>query len=202
MGVVERKQKIFYKKTKRGNILKVVREHYLRDDVWCSVAGCQQCKNEASSLNPVPESPSNLVSEPHVLVIDTNIALHQIDFLSHESIRNIVIPQTVLHEVRHRSLPVYKRLRDVIDLPSKNFYVFSNEHHSSCYVERVAGESSNDRNDTSIRLAAWWYGSHLQPLGVQAVLLTDDVSCRHKAKEMDITAYSGENSSLVFLLCG
>ncbi|KAF2356115.1 PIN domain [Trinorchestia longiramus] len=190
MGVIERKQKIFYKKTKRGNILKVVREHYLRDDVWCSVAGCQECKGDDSHLSPPTVSPSNLVPKPHILVIDTNVALHQIDFLSHDSVCNVVVPQTVLQEVRHRSLPIYKRLRDVIDLPSKNFYVFSNEHHSACYVERVSGESSNDRNDTSIRLSCWWYSSHLQRLGVHAILLTDDVGCRSKAHEMMLSAYS------------
>jgi len=53
----------------------------------------------------------------------------QIDFLSHDDIKDVVIPQTVLQEVKHRSLPVYKRLRDLIELPEKRFYVFTNEHH-------------------------------------------------------------------------
>uniref|UniRef100_A0A2P2HYD4 Protein DIS3 homolog n=1 Tax=Hirondellea gigas TaxID=1518452 RepID=A0A2P2HYD4_9CRUS len=191
MGIIEKKQKIFYKKTKRGNIIKVVREHYLRDDVWCGVHGCVQCNMETSLLKP-PASASELVAQPHILVLDTNVALHQIDFLCHESIHDVVVPQTVLHEVRHRSLPVYKRLRDIIDLKLKRFYVFTNEHHSACYVDRVSGESSNDRNDASIRLSAWWYGTHLSQHkdNLKVILLTDDVKCRIKAKELEVTSYS------------
>jgi len=33
-------QKTFIKKTRRGNIIKVVREHYLRDDIWSGVGEC------------------------------------------------------------------------------------------------------------------------------------------------------------------
>lgn len=59
----------------------------------------------------------------------------QIDFLSHGSVKDVVVPQTVLQEVRHRSLPVFKRLRDVIDDASKRFYVFNNEHHRLAYLQ-------------------------------------------------------------------
>ena len=42
------KQKTFIKKTKKGAILKVVREHYLRDDIYCGLPSCAECPNEAS----------------------------------------------------------------------------------------------------------------------------------------------------------
>lgn len=44
-------------------------------------------------------------------------------------IRNVVILQTVLQEVRHRSAPVYKRVKDMIHDKEKHFYTFTNEHH-------------------------------------------------------------------------
>ena len=31
------KSKTFVKKTRKGGVTKIVREHYLRDDVWCGV---------------------------------------------------------------------------------------------------------------------------------------------------------------------
>lgn len=37
--------------------------------------------------------------------------------------------QTVLEEVKHRSSPVFKRLRDIIDDSKRRFYIFINEHH-------------------------------------------------------------------------
>jgi hypothetical protein len=34
-------QKTFVRKTRRGNIIKIVREHYLRDDIWCGSPICK-----------------------------------------------------------------------------------------------------------------------------------------------------------------
>jgi hypothetical protein len=34
-------QKTFVRKTRRGNIIKIVREHYLRDDIWCGSPLCK-----------------------------------------------------------------------------------------------------------------------------------------------------------------
>ncbi|XP_069960706.1 exosome complex exonuclease RRP44-like [Cherax quadricarinatus] len=156
MGILERRMKIFYRKTKKGNIMKIVREHYLRDDVWCGLAGCGICKAEQPVLEMVNSSNSTLVPLAHFILIDTNVALHQIDVLCDDSITNVIVPQTVIGEVKHRSLPIYKRLRDLVETSSKKFYVFTNEHHSECYVEREENESANDRNDRAIRVACWW----------------------------------------------
>ena len=35
----------FLKKTRRGNVIKVVREHYLRDDIYCGSSACKDCKH-------------------------------------------------------------------------------------------------------------------------------------------------------------
>ena len=35
----------FLKKTRRGNVIKVVREHYLRDDIYCGSSACTDCKH-------------------------------------------------------------------------------------------------------------------------------------------------------------
>lgn len=60
--------KIFMKKTRRGNILKIVREHYLRDDISCG----------SDVLEPKPLSRSSLITDPHYIIPDTNIILHQV----------------------------------------------------------------------------------------------------------------------------
>lgn len=39
------KGKRFAKKTKRGSVIQVNREHYLRDDIWCGVKECTACKH-------------------------------------------------------------------------------------------------------------------------------------------------------------
>jgi exosome complex exonuclease DIS3/RRP44 len=40
---------------------------------------------------------------------------------------DIVIMQTVLEEVRHRSLPLYNRLNTLLAEPDRRFWNFSNE---------------------------------------------------------------------------
>ena len=136
------KQKTFVKKTKKGSILKVVREHYLRDDIYCGLPSCSECPNEASVESGLTVGPlltkefpprwdkfcsqliwrkpslflqwygecvmswknvrsffsfskSTLIPEPHFLIVDTNVVLHQLDVLEDESIINVVILQVI-----------------------------------------------------------------------------------------------------------
>ncbi len=187
--------KTFVKKTKKGAVLKVVREHYLRDDVWCGVRGCTACRQVDSTLDPSAVSDSNLCSWPHFVLPDTNVVLHQMDFLEDPAITNVILLQVVLQEVKHQNLGVYKRVRDVIGNRDKKFYVFGNEHHRETYIERVGSESANDRNDRSIRVATSWYNQHLTQaikasVVPRVVLLTNDRENCEKAKELGLDAHT------------
>lgn len=73
----------FVKKTRKGGVMKVVREHYLRDDIWCGSAACTKCPIDKPVLEkePVPEVENTLCSYPHYLLLDTNVVLHQVSFL-------------------------------------------------------------------------------------------------------------------------
>jgi len=78
------------RRTRQNKIRKVVREVYLRDDI-------------------VPEP---FEGADQVLVLDTNIVLHQIDLIAEdECVNHVVVPYTVLQEVRHRNMGIYARLR-------------------------------------------------------------------------------------------
>uniref|UniRef100_A0ACB8FIZ4 Exosome catalytic subunit dis3 n=1 Tax=Sphaerodactylus townsendi TaxID=933632 RepID=A0ACB8FIZ4_9SAUR len=194
----------FLKRTRGGAVRKVVREHYLRDDISCGAAGCSLCVEEdeqggagRSFLEAQPfGAASSLCPEPHYLLPDTNLLLHQIDILEDPVIRNVIILQTVLQEVRSRSAPVYKRIKDVITNQEKHFYSFTNEHHKDTYIEQEKGENSNDRNDRAIRVAVKWYNEHLQKLQteekIQVILLTNDRKNKARAVEEGITAYTCE----------
>ncbi|XP_065222316.1 exosome complex exonuclease RRP44 [Planococcus citri] len=196
--------KIFLKKTKRGNILKIVREHYLRDDIGCGSFACDQCLeiNEFANLEEKPPiNVSKAYRNPHYLVVDTNVVLHQIDVLEADVLHNIIILQTVLEEVKHRSSTIYKRLKDLISNTNRKFYVFVNEHHKDTYIEREPGESANDRNDRAIRVAALWYDKHLKEINpdishkkrLRVVLLTDDAANKEKATKEGLFAASIED---------
>ncbi|XP_029458877.1 exosome complex exonuclease RRP44 [Rhinatrema bivittatum] len=189
------KSKTFVKKTRSGGVLKIVREHYLRDDIWCGCVGCGMCPQESPVLQSEPVLESALCRAPHYILPDTNVLLHQVDILEDPVIQNVIVLQTVLQEVRSRSAPVYKRIKDVISKSEKHFYTFTNEHHRETYIEREQGESANDRNDRAIRTAVKWYNEHLRKdsgEALQAILITNDRKNKEKAVEAGIIAYTCE----------
>uniref|UniRef100_A0A671DNZ0 DIS3 homolog, exosome endoribonuclease and 3'-5' exoribonuclease n=1 Tax=Rhinolophus ferrumequinum TaxID=59479 RepID=A0A671DNZ0_RHIFE len=193
------KSKTFLKKTRAGGVMKIVREHYLRDDIGCGAPGCAACgsAHEGPVLESQPlDRGSSLCPQPHYLLPDTNVLLHQIDVLEDPAIRNVIVLQTVLQEVRNRSAPVYKRIRDVTNNLEKHFYTFTNEHHRETYVEQKQGENSNDRNDRAIRVAAKWYNEHLKKLSadnqLQVIFITNDRKNKEKAIEEGIPAFTCE----------
>jgi exosome complex exonuclease DIS3/RRP44 len=50
-----------------------VREHYLRDDIYCGAPSCTVCDSSAARLSASPST---------ILVLDTNVVLNQVCFLS------------------------------------------------------------------------------------------------------------------------
>uniref|UniRef100_A0A8C9G3F9 Protein DIS3 homolog n=1 Tax=Pavo cristatus TaxID=9049 RepID=A0A8C9G3F9_PAVCR len=192
----------FLKRTRAGAVVKVVREHYLRDDIPCGADACPLCPVRPGQPLGLEARPSGAASSlcpgPHYLLPDTNLLLHQIDILEDPVIKNVIVLQTVLQEVRNRSAPVYKRIRDVIGNPEKHFYSFTNEHHRETYIEQEQGEGSNDRNDRAIRVAVKWYSEHLKKIqneeneDIQVIFLTNDRNNKEKALEEGITAYTCE----------
>ncbi|EGD81793.1 mitotic control protein dis3 [Salpingoeca rosetta] len=162
--------KKFARKTKSGRVLTVSREHYLRDDIGCSIQGCATCTVNPDTLEPTS-----------IILPDTNVILHQLDVLEHQAIKNVIICSTVLDEVKHRSLAAYNRVRAMLSDKKRHFYVYSNEHSKHTYVEQNKGESPNDRNDRAIRVCVKWYNDHIKQVmptakDAKVILLTNDAA--------------------------
>lgn len=130
---------------------------------------------------------------------DTNALLNALDLFEQSSaFYDVVILQTVLEELRNRSLPLYNRLIGLTHSEEKRFYVFFNDFRLETYVVRDEGETINDRNDRAVRKAVKWYGDHLaksvsasngKALSVPAVvMLSDDRDNLRKAKADGIAA--------------
>ena len=96
--------------------------------------------HDGDQLNPVAilaKNPNENISttlSSHYVMLDTNIVLEEMDLLEDPNgLQNVIILQTVLKEVRHRSTAIYKRLKDIISYKKRRFYVFLNEHHKGRY---------------------------------------------------------------------
>ena len=116
--------KTFLKKTKKGSIVKVVREHYLRDDVWCGVEGCVVCRQgDSATLNAFSILQSDLCPQPHFTLPDTNVILHQIDFLEDPVMKNVVVLQVALQEVSVCSIITKAYLEGIVVFPLQHWNV-------------------------------------------------------------------------------
>ncbi|KAG7702611.1 hypothetical protein KL930_005041 [Ogataea haglerorum] len=193
-------QKVFVR-SRNGGALKIVREHYLRDDIPCSSVCCDDCEEY---YRPSPDGqPSEpiLSGEPleitkngigrHYLILDTNVILNAIDLLESDKVfYDVIVPQTVLEEVRNRSYPIYMRLRALCKNDDKRFVVFHNEFKADSFVAREKGESAQDYNDRLIRKCALFYSQHLGKHSISVVLLTSDKNNIEKAVNEGIRAMS------------
>ncbi|KAK4560413.1 exosome catalytic subunit dis3 [Recurvomyces mirabilis] len=97
--------------------------------------------------------------------------------------QDVVVLQTVLEEVKNRSLPLYNRLVALTKNEGKRFYVFFNDFRLETYVQRDAEETINDRNDRA--QAAKSRKSARCPA---VVMISDDKDCLRKAKGESIVA--------------
>jgi exosome complex exonuclease DIS3/RRP44 len=135
---------------------------------------------------------TNAFPSGHYIMPDTNALLNGMDLFEQTSaFYDVIILQTVLEELKNRSLPLYNRLIALTKSEEKRFYLFFNEFRAETYVRREEGESINDRNDKAVRRAARWYAEHLPKKKCPAiVVLTDDQDNRRKAQEEGVIALS------------
>ncbi|KYQ92675.1 putative exoribonuclease [Tieghemostelium lacteum] len=203
--------KFYYRTTKKGNVIKVVNEIYLRDDIPCGHEQCEICLSKYkertnSEDRAISSGEISSMSANQIYILDTNVILHQIDLLEDPSLKNIVILSTVLNEVKSQNRSIYNRIKEVIKDISRQFYVYANEYSQYTSITRENGESPNDRNDRAIRIATDWYRSHLHKYQVKVFLITNDKDNLLKSKSLGIDGktiqelvfeLSSENPSLV-----
>ena len=82
------------------------------------------------------------------------------DILETSSFTGIILLQTVLDELRNRSLPLYNRLRTMSKQDQKGLYIFHNDFRAETYITRNKGEMINDRNDRGMLLYRQAHQSH------------------------------------------
>jgi exosome complex exonuclease DIS3/RRP44 len=190
----------FFKKTRRGKVVQPVQEKYLHSDLECGY----MCGKNVSCTNL-----RDMVAQaPHkqLLVIDTNIAMHQVDVLEYNcpATSLMVVLQTVLQELKHLNNSVYGRVLNLMKDSSRSFIFYPNEASTNTSVLRyealllqvlyftqhcvfnalgvipfcrAQGESVNDANDRAIVTAALYFQSLFSGSSSGSVIfITNDVA--------------------------
>ena len=103
--------RVFVKRTRRGQVKTHVRQTYLRDDL----------PSGSPHIDGPELEPRLSASATRYLVLDTNVVLHQIDLLERPTLCDVIVTQTVLDEVRHNKISVHKRLRSLIADEKRRF---------------------------------------------------------------------------------
>lgn len=88
--------KTFFKKTKKGGVTKINREHYLRDDIACGSVLCDKCGRLGGK--PVLQKSTSVLNLDdqnlnihHYLIPDTNVVMHQVSQIVFYLLDNLCI---------------------------------------------------------------------------------------------------------------
>lgn len=131
-----------HRKTRKGSVVKIVREHYLRDDIHCGRNSCESCKkfklapqDQFAPTFYLADNPrvglSSAYPSSHYLVIDYYLLLNQIDLIGDVNFgEDVIIMQTVFKDIKP-NISVFSKLNEL--MASRRFYLFDNEHNRETF---------------------------------------------------------------------
>nr|XP_054756295.1 DIS3-like exonuclease 1 [Lytechinus pictus] len=173
-------EKVLQLKSKQGKPLRVVREHYLRDDVPCNSKLC---------LRECPMSERCLTREVnHYIIPDGGTARDYLDILELDEFKGLIVPQTVLHFMKHNgSRRLLNRLKDKVKDKKQGCAFFADEFCREVFSPRQPEESEEEWQTRLVYASAMWYYKHLQEQ-IPIVVLTDnqEVIERYGSQTMNV----------------
>ncbi|KAF1792815.1 Ribonuclease II/R, conserved site [Phytophthora cactorum] len=197
--------------TRRGRVVRKVRERYLRDDLSCSLPSCSLCSadDDASAATHVLGTTKTLLAIIHAT--ELSLAMDVLEFSTknkkrakenparEEVFADVLVLETVWEFVKRQDLGVYNRLRALLMNADRRFVVFANEHHRFCFVQKKqmlprgykeATSEHSERNERAVATAWKWYASHLTELqrnDVNVQFLANDAEDLKQAEKFGVT---------------
>ncbi|XP_062845644.1 DIS3-like exonuclease 1 [Trichomycterus rosablanca] len=159
-------EKVLHLRSSRGRKVRVVREHYLRDEVPCGSKLCQAgCENNAKLLSE---------DVTHYVVPDAGVVRDFLEILEFREFHGIVFTQTACQAAQSaRGRRHHKRLRSLLKDPRHDCIYFANEFQSYSYCARDKGETPEKWHTRCVYQAAVWYYNHLAGM-MSVVMITED----------------------------
>ena len=152
-------------------------------------------------VNPLPTHKTH----QHHLILDSGVVLQNFSILKRINqgpLSQCIFLQTVLAEVQYNKIAgkqIFKQLQIMLSnggsnrgsgsdpALKRNHVMFSNIYHPETSVQRHQGETANDRNDRSIRVATRWLQTQYSEAS-KLILLTEDVENKRVAQDEGIEA--------------
>ncbi|KAF4091014.1 hypothetical protein AMELA_G00032240 [Ameiurus melas] len=159
-------EKVLHLKSSRGRKLRVVREHYLREQVPCGSALCQaECQHGDKLLSG---------DVTHYVVPDAGVVRDFLEVLEFREFRGVVLTQTACQALQTtRGRRHYNKLRGLLKDPRYDCVLFANEFQQFSYCARNKGETQEKWQTRCVYYAAVWYYNHLAGL-MSVVMITED----------------------------
>ena len=107
----------------RRNVIRLSREHYIREDIDCGLPGCS-------------EHPFTTDDCTRVVVVSAEVVLNQMDAFQQNSVKNIMIIQTVYDSVKTKSRAIQNRLDRLLRNPDQHMFLFANENYVHTWVDQ------------------------------------------------------------------
>lgn len=155
--------------TRRGNVIRLSREHYIREDIDCRMPG------RSDSPFPTPEV-------NYIIVLDSETILNQIDSFQNENIINAIILETSYETVKQKSKAKINQLNKILKTPEKHFMVFANDHYRPTYVEQPSDLTSQQHKEISIIRALQFLGQ--PPHDFPIIYLTNTVEDMERYRQL------------------
>ncbi|CAO4376025.1 unnamed protein product [Caenorhabditis nigoni] len=173
-----------YFKNRSGKVYKRAAERYLRTDLPCGLAQCEDCRDFGTNPLLKTENPvKNSKVGRHVLIVDSTSLIRFHDLFDSELLRNIIVTQTVWEGVKAKAVPAYKKMNSLCYEDAKDrFHVFMNEFHCETFSDIPKYEDVS-RGEELLLSTANYLTSHWEKQNVTPVLMVFDEESKKRLEK-------------------
>ncbi|XP_069078997.1 DIS3-like exonuclease 1 [Pleurodeles waltl] len=163
-----RTERVLLLRAPRGRSVRIVREHYLREDVPCASCLCPGGCIQAPGGKQLPEDLT------HYVVPDWMVVQDYLEILEMPELRGLIFTQTACQAVQHyRGRRQYNKLRNLLRDPRHDCILFANEFQRYSYLPREKNEPTEKWQTRCIYNASAWYYHHCVEQ-IPIVMVTED----------------------------
>lgn len=166
--------KINFKKSRKGNITKIVQETYLREDV----------------PTPFLENVEMDLENKTIFILDSQTFLGLMDLVENcPVLNNVLVLQTVLEEIKAKDQKVFETVKNLIEIEThRNFQVFANDFSKFTHVDKLNNETWQIRNQRAVMKAIAWYSDQAKLYKKEVLFLTNNFKNFENAKNLGVNS--------------